>query len=32
LPMRLHPLLLPCAPLMVGVLVSRALGCFHLRG
>lgn len=32
LPMRLHPLLLPCAPLVVGVVVSRALGCFHLRG
>lgn len=32
LPMRLHPLLLPCAPLVAGTLVSRALGCFHLRG
>lgn len=31
-PMRLHPLLLPCAPLVVGVLVGRALGCFHRRG
>lgn len=31
-PMRLHPLLLPCAPLVIGVLVGRALGCFHLRG
>lgn len=32
LPMRLHPLLLPCAPLVVGTLVGRALGCFHRRG
>lgn len=32
LPMRLHPLLLPCAPLVVGALAGRALGCFHLRG
>lgn len=31
-PMRLHPLVLPCAPLIVGVLAGRALGCFHLRG
>jgi len=31
-PMRLHPLLLPCAPLIVGALAGRALGCFHLRG
>jgi len=31
-PMRLHLLLLPCAPLVVGVLVGRALGCFHRRG
>lgn len=31
-PMRLHPLLLPSAPLVVGVLVGRALGCFHKRG
>lgn len=31
-PMRLHILLLPCAPLVVGVLVGRALGCFHRRG
>ena len=31
-PMRLHPLLLPCAPLVVGMLVGRALGCFHRRG
>lgn len=32
LPMRLHPLLLPCAPLVAGTLVGRALGCFHLLG
>jgi hypothetical protein len=31
-PMRLHPLLLPCAPLVIGALVGRAMGCFHLRG
>lgn len=31
-PMRLHPLLLPSTPLVVGVLAGRALGCFHLRG
>lgn len=31
-PMRLHPLLLPCAPLVVGALTGRALGCFHRRG
>jgi len=32
LPMRLHPLLLPCAPLVVSVLAGRAQGCFHRRG
>jgi len=32
LPVTLHPLLLPCAPLVVGVLGGRALGCFHKRG
>ena len=32
LPMTLHPLLLPCVPLVVGVLAGRALGCFHRRG
>ena len=31
-PVRLHPLLLPCVPLVVGVLVGRAVGCFHHRG
>lgn len=32
LPVTLHPLLLPCVPLVVGVLVGRAVGCFHRRG
>lgn len=32
LPVSLHPLLLPCVPLLVGVLMGRALGCFHRRG
>jgi len=32
LPVTLHPLLLPCVPLVVGVLAGRALGCFHKRG
>ncbi|WP_407277587.1 DUF4400 domain-containing protein [Aromatoleum evansii] len=32
LPVTLHPLLLPCAPLVVGFLAGRALGCFHRRG
>ncbi len=32
LPVSLHPLLLPCVPLVVGVLTGRALGCFHRRG
>lgn len=32
LPVTLHPLLLPCMPLLVGVLAGRALGCFHRRG
>ena len=31
LPVTLHPLLLPCVPLLVGVLAGRALGCFHRR-
>jgi hypothetical protein len=31
LPAMLHPLLLPCVPLVVGVLAGRALGCFHRR-
>lgn len=32
LPVALHPLLLPCVPLVVGVLAGRAVGCFHRRG
>ncbi len=31
-PLTLPTLLLPCAPLVVGVLVGRTLGCFHRRG
>ena len=31
LPVTLHPLLLPCVPLVVGVLAGRAFGCFHRR-
>ncbi len=31
LPVTLHPLLLPCVPLVVGVLAGRAVGCFHRR-
>jgi uncharacterized protein DUF4400 len=30
-PLTLPPLLLPCAPLAISVLVSRALACFHRR-
>lgn len=26
-----HPMLLPCVPLVVGVLMGLALGCFHRR-
>lgn len=32
IPMTLHPLLLPCFPLVVSVLAGRALGYFHKRG
>jgi hypothetical protein len=32
LPVTLHPLLLPGAPLMIGALAGRAFGCFHRRG
>lgn len=32
LPVTLPPLLLPCLPLVVGVLAGLALGCFHRRG
>lgn len=31
LPLKLHPLVLTCMPLVVGVLVGRTLGCFHRR-
>lgn len=31
-PITLHPLLLTCVPLVVSVLVGRAVGCFHRRG
>ena len=30
-PVTLPPLLLPCVPIAISVLVSRALACFHLR-
>ena len=32
LPVTVHPLVLPCVPLVVSVLVGRAVGCFHRRG
>lgn len=32
LPVTPHPLLLPSAPLLIGILAGRALGCFHRRG
>ena len=32
LPVTVPPLMLPCVPLVVSVLVGRALGCFHRRG
>lgn len=31
-PITVHPLVLPCVPLAVSVLVGRAVGCFHRRG
>ena len=31
LPVDLHPLVLPCVPLVIGTLLSRALGSFHRR-
>jgi hypothetical protein len=31
LPVTLHPLLLPCVPLLIGLLAGLALGCFHKR-
>jgi Domain of unknown function (DUF4400) len=32
LPTTLHPLTLPCVPVLIVVLLARALGCFHQRG
>ena len=32
MPVTLHPMLLPCVPLLISVLVGLALGCFHRRG
>lgn len=32
LPQALHPLLMPCAPLLLSSFIGRALACFHLRG
>jgi Domain of unknown function (DUF4400) len=32
LPTSLHPLILPCAPVLIVVLLTQALGCFHRRG
>jgi hypothetical protein len=31
LPVDLHPVVLPCVPLVIGALISRALGSFHRR-
>lgn len=31
-PVTLHPLVMPCVPLMVCLWVSRAVGSFHRRG
>jgi hypothetical protein len=31
-PITMHPLVLPCAPLVVSMLVGLAVGCFHRRG
>lgn len=31
-PLTLHPLVMPCVPLLVSLLVSRAVGSFHKRG
>jgi hypothetical protein len=30
-PVTLHPLVLPCVPLVISALIGRALGCFHRR-
>jgi len=32
LPQLLHPLLMPCAPVLLSFFVGRTLACFHLRG
>lgn len=32
MPLVLHPLVMPGAPLMLSLFAGRALGCFHLRG
>lgn len=32
LPQLLHPLEMPCAPVLLSFFVGRALACFHLRG
>lgn len=32
LPQVLHPLAMPCSPVLLSVFMGRALGCFHLRG
>ena len=32
MPITLHPLVLPCVPLVVSLLLSRAVGSFHRRG
>lgn len=32
MPLTLHPLVMPCVPLLVSLLVSRAVGSFHKRG
>lgn len=31
MPVTLHPTVLPCVPLVISVLIGRALGCFHRR-
>ena len=31
-PTTLHPLVMPCVPLVISLLLSRAVGSFHRRG
>jgi Domain of unknown function (DUF4400) len=31
-PITLHPLVMPCVPLVISLLLSRAVGSFHRRG